>query len=182
MVIRALQKVFRKPVYVVLALFVCASAFAAAVWFPNLPLILGLISSPDVSLSSKIELPLSLLGSITTNFTMLSASYTIAIAVLVGVYAAMATYFLRRRIKEVGQAGVATGIFGIASGVIGVGCAACGSFLLMSLLTLVGTGGILVLLPLHGSEFGIAGAVLLGLAVYAAARQIENPLVCTSTT
>lgn len=177
MILDALQKVFQKPAYVVLALVVSASAFVLAVWLPNIRLVAGVVSSPDVPFVSKIQLPLSLLGSIGTNFTPLSATYTIVIAILFGMYIAMITYFLRRRIKEVGQSGVATGFLGIASGVLGVGCAACGSFLLTSL-TLVGAGGILTLLPLGGSEFGIIGAILLAVAIYMTAKKIVDPQVC----
>jgi len=177
MVIQALQKVFRKPAYVILALVVSALVFVFAVWLPNIRLVAGIVISPDVPFASKLELPLSLLGSIATNFTLLSASYTIVIAILFGVYIAMITYFLKRRIKEVGQGGVATGFIGITSGVLGVGCAACGSFLLTSF-SLVGAGGVLTLLPLGGSEFGIIGAVLLASAIYMTAKKIIDPLVC----
>ena len=177
MILDALQKVFRKPTYVVLALCVSASVFVLAVWLPNIRLVAGIVSSPDVPFVSKIQLPLSLLGSIETNFTLLSATYTIVIAILFGIYIAMITYFLKRRIKEVGQGGVATGFLGIASGVLGVGCAACGSFLLTSL-TLVGAGGVLSFLPLGGSEFGIIGVVLLAVAVYMTAKKIVDPQVC----
>jgi hypothetical protein len=177
MLLDALQKVFRKPTYVVLALCVSASVFVLAVWLPNIRLVAGIVSSPDVPFVSKIQLPLSLLGSIETNFTLLSATYTIVIAILFGIYIAMITYFLKRRIKEVGQGGVATGFLGIASGVLGVGCAACGSFLLTSL-TLVGAGGVLSFLPLGGSEFGIIGVVLLAVAVYMTAKKIVDPQVC----
>lgn len=177
MIFQSLQKVFRKPSYMILTLIASVSAFAFAVWLPNFRLIVDIVSSPDISLSSKIELPLSLLGSIITNFTLLSATYTIAIAVLFGMYIAMVTYFLKRRIKEVGQGGIATGFLGVGSGVLGIGCAACGSFLLTSL-TFVGAGGILASLPLGGSEFGILGVILLAIALYATAKQIENPLVC----
>ena len=177
MILDALQKVFQKPAYVVLALVVSASAFVLAVWLPNIRLVAGVVSSPDVPFVSKIQLPLSLLGSIGTNFTPLSATYTIVIALLFGVYIAMITYFLKRRIKEVGQSGVATGFLGITSGVLGVGCAACGSFLLTSL-TLVGAGGVLTFLPLGGSEFGIIGAILLAVAVYMTSKKIVDPQVC----
>lgn len=177
MILYALQKVFRKPAYVVLALVVSASVFVLAVWLPNIRLVAGVVSSPNVPLLSKIQLPISLLGSIGTNFTPLSATYTIVIAILFGMYIAMITYFLKRRIKEVGQSGVATGFLGIASGVLGVGCAACGSFLLTSL-TLVGAGGVLTFLPLGGSEFGIIGAILLAVAVYMTSKKIVDPQVC----
>ncbi len=177
MVIQALQKVFRKPAYVILALVVSALVFVLAVWLPNIRLVAGIVISPDVPFVTKLELPLSLLGSIGTNFTLLSATYTILIALLFGVYIAMIIYFLKRRIKEVGQGGVATGFLGITSGVLGVGCAACGSFLLTSL-SLVGASGVLTFLPLGGSEFGIIGVILLALAIYMTAKKIQDPLVC----
>lgn len=177
MIFEALQKVFRKPTYGILALCIGALVFAFAVWLPNIRLVAGIVSSSDTSFVSKIKLPISLLGSIGTNFTSFSATYTIVIAILFGIYVAMLTYFLKRRIKEVGQGGVTTGFLGIASGVLGVGCAACGSFLLTSL-TLVGAGSLLSFLPLGGNEFGILGIILLVLAIYMTAKQIENPLIC----
>lgn len=175
---KGLQKVFRDPAYGALAFLVSVLAFVFAVWLPNIRLVAGIVSSPEVPFWSKLELPLSLLGSIATNFTPLSATYTIAIAVLFGVYIAMITYFLKRRIKDIKQSGIATGLFGITSGVLGVGCAACGSFLLTSVLSLVGAGGALVRLPLRGNEFGILGVILLTIALYVTAKQIENPLTC----
>ena len=178
MVIQALQKVFRKPVYVILALVVSVLVFAFAVWLPNIRLIADIVSSPGVPFASKLELPISLLGSIATNFSILSASYIVAIAILFGVSLAMIVYFLRRRIAEVRQGGFVTGFLGIASGTIGIGCAACGSFLLTSGLTLVGASGILTFLPLAGGEFGILGVILLAVSIYTTAKQIQNPAVC----
>ncbi|RJQ35323.1 hypothetical protein C4568_01115 [Candidatus Parcubacteria bacterium] len=178
MVIQALQKVFRKPQYIILALVVSAAVFAFAVWLPNLSLIVKIMGHPGITFSQKLDLPLSLLGSIVTNFTLLSASYTIAIALLFGVNLAMAIYFLNRKISEVKQGGITTGFLGIASGVLGMGCAACGSFLLTSGLSLIGASGILVFLPLAGSEFGILGVILLSVSIYLTAKQIQNPAVC----
>lgn len=178
MVIQALQKVFRKPEYAIFALVVSVLVFVFAVWLPNIRLIASIVGSSSIPLLSKFELPLSLLGSITTNFTVLSATYTIAISILFGMYISMIVYFLRRRIKDIKQSGMATGFLGIASGVLGVGCGACGAFLLTSFLSLIGAGGILAFLPLGGSEFGILGVILLSFALYKVAKQIENPLVC----
>lgn len=178
MFIQALQKVYRKPTYVVLTLGVSMAVFALVVWMPNIRLIASVVTAEDVAFLSKLKLPLNLLGSIATNFTLLSASYTIAISILFGMYLAMTIYLLRRRAQEAGQAGIATGLLGIGSGVLGVGCAACGSSLFSSFLLFSGASGIVALLPLGGSEFGILGVVLLGVAVYMTAKQVENPLVC----
>lgn len=178
MIIQALKKVFWKPQYTLLALATSAAVFAFAVWLPNLSLIVEIMGHPGVSFSQKFDLPISLLGSIATNFTLLSASYTIAIAVLFGMNVSMIVYFLRRRVDEVKQTGMATGLFGITSGVIGMGCAACGSFLLTSILSLVGASGVLAFLPFNGGEFGILGVILLGVSLYMTAKQIQNPAVC----
>ena len=178
MILGALQKVFRKPAYVVLALVVSASVFVFAVWLPNLRLVADIVSSPDVPFGSKIELPLSLLGSIATNFTPLSASYTIFITILFGIYIAMSVFFLRRKIAEVGKRGIATGFLGTGSSVIGIGCAACGSFLLTSTLSLIGASSALAFLPLGGGEFGIIGVILLVISIYITSKQIRNPAVC----
>lgn len=177
MIIEALQKVYRKPAYIMLALSIAVFSFVLAVWFPNIDLITNVIGSEDISIVSKVALPIALLGSIATNFTLLSASYTIAIAMLFGIYIGMMTYFLKRRIREVGQSGVAPGFLGVASGVFGLGCAACGSFLVSSL-SLVGASGVLTFLPLGGGEFGIIGVGLLTWAIYLTAKQIQNPSVC----
>lgn len=178
MLFQALQKVFRKPIYVLLALITSVAIFAFAVWLPNIPLIVKVMGHPGIPLTQKLNLPISLLGSIVTNFTPLSASYTIAIAVLFGLNLSMVTYFLWRKIKDVKQNGITTGLFGITSGVIGMGCAACGSFLLTSGLAFIGASGILTFLPLAGGEFGILGVILLALSLHLTAKQIQNPAVC----
>lgn len=166
--------------YALLALGTSAVVFAFAVWFPNFSLIVSIMGHPGVSFADKLDLPISLLGSIVTNFTLLSASYTIAIAVLFGMNVSMVVYFLRRRIDEVKHAGLATGLFGITSGVLGMGCAACGSFLLTSMLAFAGASGILAFLPLRGGEFGMLGVLLLGIALYMTAKKIQDPAVCTN--
>ncbi len=178
MVVQALQKVFRKPLYAFLALITSAAVFAFAVWLPNLSLIVKIMGHPGITLSQKLSLPASLLGSIVTNFTLLSASYTIAIAILFGMNVAMMVYFLRRRIDDVKQAGIGTGFLGITSGVLGMGCAACGSFLLTSVFSLAGSSWVLSYLPLAGGEFGILGVILLIASVYQTAKKIQNPVVC----
>ena len=178
MVLQALQKVFRKPVYALLALIISAVVFAFAVWLPNLSLIVKIMGHPGITFSQKLSLPASLLGSIVTNFTLLSATYTILIAILFGMNVAMIVYFLKRRIDAVLQAELGTGFLGITSGVLGMGCAACGSFLLTSILSLSGTSWLLSYLPLDGGEFGIMGVMLLTVSLYLTAKKIQNPAVC----
>ncbi len=178
MLIKSLQKVFKNPVYILLALTTSAVVFAFAVWLPNISLIVKIMGHPGIPLKQKIDFPISLLGGIATNFTPLSASYTILIAILFGINLAMVVYFLKHRIKKARNGGTATGLLGTISGVLGIGCAACGTFLLTSILSMFGVAGILVFLPLNGGEFGIIGVILLLISIYLTAKQIQNPAVC----
>lgn len=178
MVFQALKKVFRNPAYTLIAFVASVAVFSFAVWLPNFSLIATMMDHSGVSFSEKIHFPLSLLGSIATNFTVLSASYTIAIAILFGINLALMIYFVRRRITETKRGGIATGFVGLTSGIIGMGCAACGSLLLTSLLSLFGASWILSYLPLAGGEFGILGVILLSASLRMTAKHIQNPAVC----
>ncbi len=175
---QAVQKVFRKPTYVILALGISTVVFVFATWLPNIPLIIRIMGHPRMSFSDKLELPLNLIGSIATNFTLLSASYTVATAILFGMNVAMIFYFLRRRIDGIERARFGIGFFGITSGVSGMGCAACGSLFLTSIFSLAGASGILAFLPLGGGEFGILAVVLLAVSLHLTAKQIQHPAVC----
>ena len=74
----------------------------------------------------------------------------------------------------------ASGIGGLISGFFGIGCAACGTFLLSSILILLGTGGLLAWLPFRGEEFGLLGVGLLLYANHMIVKKIQAPLVCLS--
>lgn len=178
---RALKEVLYRPGYLTLASTVSVVSFAFAAWLPNLELLLQVIGDGSVPIMSKLTLPVTLLGSIATNFTVLSASYTIAIAILFGIHVALVTYLLRKRTAQLTRGGVSTGVFGAISGVFGIGCAACGSLLLTGVLPILGTTGLLALLPLGGGELGILGVILLTVALYTTARSIQQPLVCAVT-
>ncbi|PIR84038.1 hypothetical protein COU18_01370 [Candidatus Kaiserbacteria bacterium CG10_big_fil_rev_8_21_14_0_10_51_14] len=180
MIAQALWIVFRKPPYALAALLVAAVAFAMAVWMPNLGLIAQVITDPSATLIQKVALPVTLLLSISTNFSVLSAPYTIAIPILFGVNVAMMIYYWKRRIGAAKGAMMTAGFSGMASGIFGIGCAACGSFLLTSILSSFGAAGALFILPLRGGEFGILGVVLLGLSIFLVAKHITNPLVCNT--
>ena len=178
MIARAFITVFKDWKYVLLFIVIAAVAFALATWLPNLQLLYSILKDPLVPLADKVMLPINLLGSIATNFTALAASYTIAIALLIGVNIAFTTYQVRRQRRGFSKGGAATSSLGVLTGIFGIGCAACNSLVLMSILGIVGGAGIIPLLPLKGGEFGIAGVLLLASATYLLARQITKPLVC----
>ncbi|MEK7151840.1 MAG: hypothetical protein AAB523_01815 [Patescibacteria group bacterium] len=176
-VVQALGKVLRRPLYAMLAASVGLLVFIFATWLPNLGLIADIFRS-HATLAQKIEIPWSLLGGIATNFSLLSASYTIGIAVFFGLNVALAVFLLRRGVANAAQKGMAGSVLGIVSGAFGIGCAACGSFLLTTVLAWFGAASAVALLPLAGAEFGLLGLALLVLSLYLTAKQIESSAVC----
>jgi len=178
MVRAALQKVFSNRSYIILAVAISIVVFAFAVWLPNFSLIITVMASSSVSFVEAINVIFSLFLSIGTNFTIVSASYTIAIAVLFGINIAMLKYYVTTRRGSFRGKGGALGIGGLISGVFGIGCAACGTFLLTSALAIFGAAGAVAFLPFGGEEFGILGVVLIGYATYWTAKKIEEPIVC----
>lgn len=180
MSVKTLYTVFRRPIYLLTAAAIAAAVFVFAVWLPNFPLIATVLTQEGVTPVAKLAFLVSLMSSITTNFTVVSASYTIAIAILFGVNTALLLYYVRRVQvggSRFGGAGGAS-LGGLVSGILGIGCAACGTFILSSLLVLIGAGGVLSYLPFGGEEFGFIGVALLLYAGYALIKKIEAPLVC----
>jgi len=177
MIKNAFKEVFRHPSYLILSGAVALLIFAFAVWLPNIRLLLSLVTDPTVPISVKVSFPIRLFESITTNFTTLSASYTIVIALLTGINVALFVYYVRKQ-RQLAQGGLTIGSVGIVSGIVGMGCAACGFLILTSLLGTAGGIGVIALLPLRGGEFGILGVILLGIATYLLAKQISKPMVC----
>lgn len=174
----ALRRVFARSSYLALAAALAVAAFLLAVWFPNFGLIGDVFGRSNAPFAVKIGVALSLLGGIVTNFSLLSAAYTIAIAVLFGTNVAMIVYLLRQ--KRAGAAGqnVAIGSGGVVSGVLGIGCAACGSLILSAMAPFLGTAGALAMLPLNGGEFGILSVVLLVVSLLFMSKTIAEPVAC----
>ena len=174
----AFGQVFSRPLYVVIAGVLAILTFLLAVWFPNFGLIGEVFTGSDTPLAAKLGIALSLLGGIGTNFSLLSAGYTIAIAVLFGLTAAMIAYLLKQR--RVGAAGqnIALGSGALASGVLGVGCAACGSLILAAAVPSLGVAAALAMLPLNGEEFGILSVALLFASLLLISKNIAEPIAC----
>lgn len=176
--IDAVKEVFRYPAYVALAAIISLAAFAFSVLVPNFSLLEAVVGGSGAPLAEKLALVGGLFGSIGTNFSILSASYTIAIALLFGMDIAMIIYFFKRKRMGLPKGTEAASAGGVASGMVGIGCAACGTFIFSTLLSFIGASGAIVLLPLKGEEFGLLSVILLAISVFLIARKITAPIVC----
>ncbi|MAZ40863.1 hypothetical protein CL654_02000 [bacterium] len=177
-----IKEVFSHVRYVAIALPIAFVVLAFAVWLPNWRLLHTILVSHDVEFIDATKVAFGLFGSLSTNFTLVSATYTILIAILFGINIAMLVYYVQRRKGSLRGKGATAGVGGLVAGVFGIGCAACGTFLLSVVLALIGAGGLLAFLPLGGEEFGILGVVLLLYSVYWTAQKIDEPLVCVAET
>ena len=173
----AVGTVLAAPPYAVLAAVTALLVFLAAVWLPNVELLGQVLASADVL--AFATLAIRLLGGIGTNFSLLSAGYTIAIAVLCGIVTAMIVHAVRRR--AVAREGIAAGSGALATGAVGIGCAACGTLMLSVIAPSLGLAAALAALPLQGQEFGILSVALLLVSLLLVSRSIvAQPLACTS--
>ena len=174
----AFGQVFAYPSYIALAGVLAILVFLLAVWFPNLGLITQVFSDSNVPLAATLGIALSLLGGIGTNFSLLAAGYTVAIAVLFGLTTAMIAYLVKqRRMAAAGQS-IAIGSGAAVSGVLGVGCAACGSLIVGVVLPSLGAAGALAALPLNGEEFGILSVALLFVSLLLVSKNITESIAC----
>ncbi|MCA9366837.1 hypothetical protein KC887_01060 [Candidatus Kaiserbacteria bacterium] len=182
MYVKTLRVVFAKPLYATLFLVISFFVLSVAIMLPHVGLIRTLWQYESVSVVEILLLTANLYGSLGTNFTILSASYTVVIALLFGMQVTLLVYYLKSiRNKATNLTSVgASGVGGLISGFFGIGCAACGTFLLSSILVLFGAGGLLAWLPFGGEEFGLIGIGLLVYANYLIIKKIDAPKVCTS--
>ncbi|QSH39141.1 hypothetical protein JXR01_02430 [Candidatus Kaiserbacteria bacterium] len=175
-----IYKVFRSPFYIALSVGIALLIFTFAVLLPNFALLWQILPSPSIELRDKVTLVLSLSESIKTNFTVVSATYTILIAILFGVNVSLFAYFVRKQKTIIRGTNSMAGVGGLISGIFGIGCAACGTFILTWILGFIGAAGIISFLPLGGEEFGILGVALLIYAVVTTAKKISEPQVCVT--
>ena len=176
--LKALKSVFVKPAYLMLAGFIGVIVFMVAVLFPNSSLIFSVLGNANASFSVKVGLIFNLLGGITTNFSLLSASYTVLIALLIGMNIAMMVFYFKKKRGFAKSSSLGSMSGGFFAGAMGIGCAACGSLFLSAFMPAIGAGAALAFLPLGGAEFGVLAVVLLFVSLITISKQIMKPNVC----
>lgn len=165
----AVLNILKAPRSVLTVIGIGTLVFAFAVWLPNIRLLI-IVATGSAPLADKIAFPLTLLLSIKTNFTTLSAVFTIVIAILSGINIALIAELVRTRQVFIG--GATAGVTGIIAGAFGIGCAACGTLVVTALTGTILGASAFALLPFGGGEFGVLGVLLLGYSTYLLSKQI----------
>ncbi len=104
------------------------------------------------------------------NFTPVRAVFTVVIAVLLGINLAMLSFYFKQR--RAGAAAVGASGLGLAMSILGVGCAACGSVVLTSVLGYAAAAKFLGALPGRGLEFSVISLALLWLSIAMLSQKI----------
>lgn len=164
-------------------LFILAfCALFLTVEFRNLALLSSFYNATD-SLVETGVFALIMLGGLTSMFTPFGSTLVVMFVILFGVNVILLYQYIRlqRQITEKTSGSKRTAALsttGTVLATIGIGCATCGTAILFSALSLVGAGGLLLWLPLHGQEFSIVGIAGLVYSIWYILGKLENPYVC----
>ncbi len=167
--------------YLLLAVSVFWVVFSVVLFFPHRDMLIQILSGDSFSIGQKGLFILNMYGLIKSNFTFFTALYTLLIALLFALNVTFMAWYIRKQQKLFarGDGGiVSVGIGGLVSGFLGIGCAACGTFVLTSVLALFGISASFAFLPLSGQELGILGVLLLSYSLYRIYKKIHAPMVC----
>lgn len=130
----------------------------------NLTLTRDLIVSGSLPLASRVVLLTEQYPFIGTNYSLVDGGALLVVVALTGVNLALVVYHLREH--DLSAAGSSSSMVGVVLGMAGAGCAACGSALLIGILSIFGASGLVVLLPLGGLELSIVAVIALLLSTY----------------
>lgn len=176
--LKSLKQVFSNMRYVAVAAAGVFGFLAISSVLPNLQIMKWAIGSPVMAAGEKLYFLANVLaGGYKIDLLSFAAFFTFAIAILFGVNIAMAAYYFKNKSATLRQGGVA-GFFGAFAGFLGVGCSACGSVALSSLLSIIGAGSALSYLPLGGREIAILSIFLLLLSIHQISRNISALQIC----
>jgi hypothetical protein len=161
---RTARLVLTLPTYAAVAALATVVSLTAFVVSLNVPLVMDLVVGGALPLSSRLTILTELYPFVGTYFGPAQGVLLLAVALLTGVDIAMAAYHFREHGLDRKQGGA--GAAGVVLGTLGAGCAACGSAVLLGLLSLVGVSTTLLFLPLDGLEFALGALVVLTLSIY----------------
>ena len=161
---RTARLVLSIPGYALVAVFAGFAGLSLFVLTQNLPVVTDVVVGGSLPLDARIAVLVGLYPVVGSVFGVASSVLLVVVAALVGIDIAMLTYHVREHGLSIREGG--SGTVGVILGTLGAGCAACGSAVLVGVLSLVGVTGAATLLPLDGLEFALLALVSLLLSVF----------------
>lgn len=161
---RAVRLVLSLPGYAVLGVLYGIGAISVFVFARNVSLLWQVILLGNLPLESRLRILVGMYPGFGPAYTAVQSLVLVTTGALVGVNLALLSYHVREHRVSIRDG--SSGLGGVVLGTLGAGCAACGSAVLAGVLSLVGAGSVLTLLPLDGLEFALAALVLVVLSIY----------------
>jgi hypothetical protein len=161
---RTARLVLTLPAYAAVAVLAAALSLTAFVTSLNVRFVTDVVVGGSLPLASRLTIMAELYPFVGTSFGPAQGTLLVVVALLTGLDVAMATYHFREHGLDLQQGGA--GAAGVILGTLGAGCAACGSAVLLGLLSLLGVSTSLLFLPLDGLEFALGALVVLTLSIY----------------
>lgn len=169
---KAMRKTFARGEGYLAAALGAFFVVVLTVALPNLKLLRFVFDESEFSIGLKLRTAAEVLWNGRIVFTHEGGWVALPLAVVFGLNAALVTRYMRDQVNVNHAAGVSA--VGILIGLLGIGCVACGSIVLTSLLGL----GIVAALPFGGQEFAWIGLVVTAAATFNIAAKIAEPAVC----
>jgi len=161
---RTARLVLGIPTYAALAVGAAALALTAFAVSLNVVFVTNVVLGGSLSLGSRLVIFGELYPFIGSSFGPIQGLLLVVVALLTGVDIAMVAYHFRAHGLSLSEGG--SGALGVVLGVLGAGCAACGSAVLLGILSLFGVSASLLFLPLDGLEFAVGALLVLTLSIY----------------
>jgi len=161
---RTIRLVLSIPTYAVGAIGVAWVSLTLFTLSQNLTLTTDLIIGGSLPLADRLVLIIEQYPFVGTNYSVVDGLAVLIVVALTGINLALVVYHFREHDLSVSSSGGS--MVGVVLGVAGAGCAACGSAVLIGILSLFGASGAVLLLPLGGLEISILAVVALLLSTY----------------
>lgn len=172
---RTVRLVLSIPVYAALAVLVCLGTLTAIVVSQNGSLVADLVIGGSLPLSNRLTVFTQQYPFVGPGFTTAAGLAVLVVSGLTGTNVSLVTYHLREH--DLSASGGGASAVGMALGVLGAGCAACGSALVVGVLSLAGASGLVLLLPFEGLEVSFLAIVALALSTYWIAQGLRGDSV-----
>lgn len=163
LVVRTARLVLSVPSYAAVAILAGVVGLSLFVFSLNVPLVAFALGG-DLPVARRVTLLVNLYPFVGSGFDAIQGVLLLVVAALFGIDVAMVGYHLREHGVSL-TAGSGSAV-GAVLGALGAGCAACGSALLVGLLSLFGVSTSLLFLPLEGLEFALLALLALLLSIY----------------
>lgn len=161
---------WNRPIYIFLAILIAFVIFSLFIFLANIPIFFQAWSVSKISLFPKIAL--NIVNTILAVSGKLQLGLMIALAFLGGINISIVIFKISVT-KRIGGTNLA-GVSGLVGSAFGVGCPACST----SLLSVLGIGGGLSVLPFKGIEITSLGVIILLISFYFIAKSVSECEEC----